>query len=632
MSSFRLLTSCTLALLWSASSLTSQQFTRDASALPAQNVWTDGVLVADVDGDGDMDILFANGSSYGGGGAQPQHYFKNNGSGVFSPSHDLLNVSNFNAKMVIAEDFDNDGDLDLMYAPEGPYPSTTQVPRMLVNQGGLQGGTEGAFVNDSAARLPNLTMASFCVAAGDIDDDGDLDVVFTNGATFSGQASQARLYLNDGNGFFTDATSSNLPTDLYNAQDVTLFDYDGDLDVDIALAGKGGSGKRARLYLNDGGVFTISNAMNGLGSGATYEIDWGDLDGDGDFDAAVQSIAGQSEGWGRNDGPITALPENTFPTPNGGDDNEMGCMDYDSDGDLDVFVGSLGATEKMYRNDGGGTFVNQQGQIESQGDATLDMGFGDLDGDGDIDFVTGQGESGNFTNKVYDNGGTADVTDPTIFGKDDPKNWGIYETVFHVQAQDALSDDGHTNMTAAYSYTTNVGSGSGTATRMGGGLFRAAVPTAIGQDSIDLDFTVTDWAGNSSVSSASVVEGGVWTNLGGGTVGLNGMPELHMSGPLLAGGGSTLDLAIKKAPAGSLMLFWASLSPVATPLWGGTIHVFPADVKVILFADGDGEFNVSIPWAAGVPSATVSSWQVLVQDGSTIFGATLSNAVGSLTP
>ena len=335
-----------LALTLGTAPLAAQQFVYDDPALPPGTIWTDGVELVDIEGDGDIDILFANGSTYGAGGAQPQELFLNDGTGNFTAAHSQLNVANFNAKMVIAEDFDGDGDLDLMYAPEGPYPATTQIPRMLINDGA------GNFTDESNTRIPPITMASFCVCAGDVDDDGDLDVVFTDGATFFGQPTQARLYLNDGNGFFTDATGTNLPADTYNAQDVTLFDWELDFDIDIALSGKGATGKRSRLWRNlGGGTYGAVNVLNNLGTGQTYEIDWADLDGDGDLDGLVQSIAGVNEGVTYNN--LSSVTNFTLPSPNGGDDNEMAGLDYDDDGDIDVLAGSLSNSgEKLWRNDG----------------------------------------------------------------------------------------------------------------------------------------------------------------------------------------------------------------------------------------------------------------------------------------
>ncbi|MHC5211657.1 MAG: FG-GAP repeat domain-containing protein [Planctomycetota bacterium] len=303
-----------------------QTFQYDSGALPAQNVWTDGVEIVDVDADGDMDILFANGSSYGGGGtqgAQPQHLFLNNGSGVFSAAHGQLNVANFNAKMVVADDVDGDGDPDLLYCSG----SLGFTPKCLINDG------TGNFTDESGTRLPPLSLRSFAIATGDIDNDGDLDVAISDGGTFSGFASQARLLKNDGSGFFTDVTVAQMPADLYNCQDIQFLDFDGDFDVDMALSGKGGTGKRGRLYLNDGnGNFSIDSALDNVGTGNTYEIDWGDIDGDGDFDTAVQSISSVNEGWARNDGAGVAMAKFTFPGANGQDDNEMGFLDYTNSG------------------------------------------------------------------------------------------------------------------------------------------------------------------------------------------------------------------------------------------------------------------------------------------------------------
>lgn len=612
-----LLTAIAVSVL--ASSAGAQQFVM-STPFAGSAVWTDGVAFADVDGDGDTDVLFANGSGYGSGGAQPQHLFLNNGNATFVAAHGNLNVANFNAKMVIAEDFDNDGDLDLMYAPEGPFPATTQRARMLINNG------SGVFSDQSLTRLPNLTMASFCVCAGDVDDDGDLDVVFTNGATFGGVATQARLFENDGNGFFTDATAARMPVDTYNAQDVTLFDWDGDADIDIALSGKGASGKRGRLYLNDGtGVFTVSNVLNNLGTGATYEIDWGDLNGDGNLDGLVQSITGQSEGWARNN--VTSVTNLTFPSPNGNDDNEMAGMDYDNDGDVDVFVGSLAGTEKVYRNNGNGTFTSATASvIQAQSDATLDLGFADLDGDGDYDMVTGQGEGGNFTNRMYTNGGSADTLPPVLVNAHTPSAIGASGTVFHVHIRDSIADDGKIYATTSLAYVID-GSTNGTVpgVHMGGGLFRAVVPSNGSTFSISATWSATDSVGNGTSYPPTVI-GGInpWTDLGNALAGTNGLPVLVGTGPLTAGSNGSLSLS--NALPSSLSVLFIGLTNGSAPLLGGILVPVPPVTALYLNSNPGGGLSFPFVWPVIAPGTKIYL-QYVIQDPGAIFGAAISNAV-----
>ena len=620
--------SLSLIAAFSTAPLAAQQFTYDAAAHSPGNVWTDGIELADVDADGDIDILYANGSSYGAGGFQPQHLFLNNGSGSFTAAHGQLNVANFNAKMVIAEDFDNDGDLDLMYSPEGPYPSTSQLPRMLINDG------TGNFTDESATRIPALTMASFCVCAGDVDDDGDLDVVFTNGATFGGVPTQARLYLNDGSGFFTDATAARMPVDTYNAQDVTLFDWDGDFDIDITLSGKGSSGKRSRLYLNDGtGTFTLSNVLNNLGTGATYEIDWGDLDGDGDLDGLVQSLSGQNEGIAINN--ITSVTEQQLPFPNGNDDNEMAGLDYDNDGDIDVLVASLASVgEKLYQNNGGLSFTNVNSVIQTLNDSSLDIGCADLDNDGDIDFVTGQGESGNFTNKIYKSSGAADSQAPSILGVETP-TYGATSTVFHATTQDAIQDDGGDSfVTASYiafqGSTSGAALDTGNATRQGGGTWRAEIDTVSGATGLQFCWTFTDREGNTSTSNQTLGTVNAWTDLGQGLAGSTGVPSLVGTGSPTSGGNITLDLtgAAPNAP-GALVVSGAA---GYLPLFGGTFvpSVLGSPIFVFYTTDGNGDFSVTAPWPTTAPDCATLFFQAATLDTGAVANFSYSNAQAAI--
>jgi hypothetical protein len=615
----------TLALALAPAAL-AQQFTYNAGSLPAQTLFTDGVELADVDGDGDKDIIFANrgGSgvgAYGSGTGAVQHLFLNNGSGVFSAAHAQLNVANFAAAMVIAEDIDNDGDLDLLYARDSGWPGPSAPPVVLINNG------SGVFSDQTAARMPvGFTMTGFGIAAGDTDNDGDLDVVVTNGGTFGGVATQARLLENDGTGTFTNVTAARLPVDTYNAQDVALLDVDGDLDIDILLSGKGASGKRARLYVNDGtGTFSISNALDNVGTGGTYETDYGDFDGDGDFDAAVQSISGFNEGWARNVGTGAAWPKTTITGPSQ-DDNEMACFDYDNDGDLDILVGSLGSSERMYANNGAASF-SQVIVFQAISDATLDLAIADLNGDGRHDVVTGQGESGNFTNRVYLNNGTADALAPAFKLVETPAAIGASETVFRARVQDAVSDDGHVNATLTYTWITTgtgAGSGGGTARPQGGGQWRAAVPTNPGTLSVSLTWTATDDVGNAANSGPVVVNAGGsgWTDLGDGLAGVSGIPSLAGTGTLVTGQPFTLNLGSAAASASAAL--FVSLADTPTGFKGGTLHTVPVVLSLSLSTNGSGQINLGGNWPAGASGLSFYV-QYAIGDGAAPFGVSLSN-------
>lgn len=603
-----------------APSVLAQQFVYNAGSLPAQNIWTNGVELADVDGDGDRDILFANGSSYTSGGAQAQHLFLNNGAGVFAAAHANLNVANFNAQMVIAEDFDGDGDKDLLYSPEGAFPATTQVPRMLINNG------SGVFADQSATRIPAITMASFCVCAGDVDNDGDLDVVFTDGGTFGGVETQARLYLNNGAGFFTNAPG-NLPADIYNAQDVTLGDWDADFDIDILLTGKGTAAQRSALWLNNGaGTFTATTVLNASGSGNTYEGDPADLDGDGDLDIAMQSISGFSEGWVRNNG--ATITNTTFSGTNAHDDNEMASFDYDNDGDLDVFVGSLNGSggEKVYNNNAN-VFTFAANVIQSSPDSTMDFGFADLNNDRRIDMVTAQGESGNFLDKVYLNNGAADSRVPTVQATQDPAAIGGSGTVYRARIRDAVADDGHLNVTSRLLYATPTASGAVNAINQGCGLMRAVAPTSGADASLSACWIHQDQAGNTTqgagTSALGVANG--WVTMTNGLAGQRGVPVLAGVGANSSSTAGFLGVFGARPNSASALLIGSGIGNV--PLYGGTLLPLPIIAQLNTNTNAAGEVAFPYLFPAGVPAGIKIYLQWAISDAAAVQGVSLSNGL-----
>ena len=594
-----------LALALLLPPLGAQQFVRDAAALTEPAIWTNGVALGDYDLDGDLDIAFANGFDYGAGGALPQRLFRNDGAGNFTDVSGQLNVADFNAQMVIAEDCENDGDLDLIYSPAGAFPATTQRARILINDG------TGVFSDESLARMPATTMSSWSVVAADIDNDGDRDLALNSGClTFLGQPSQAMLFLNDGTGHYTDVTATQAPAEIYNNQDIIAFDYDGDFDLDLAHSGFGSAAKRSSLWVNDGtGHFTAVPTLDSLCTVNTYEADWSDLDEDGDWDAAVMSISAANEGWGENRGVGLAPPETVFSGANGNDDNELASMDYDMDGDLDVFVGTLtGTREKVYQQGATGVFTRED--IFTQlTDSTLDLAFGDLDGDGRYDVVTAQGESGVMTNKIYDNTGPADVLPPRLLEVESPPAVLAGGLVFRAMLQDCWVDDGLTSAGASVSWETYESgvlatSGGGPAAFIGGGMHRVVVPTTAATGGVRVTWLATDHAGNAAAPvtvAVGDVGGDVWEDLGLGLAGTGGVPpQLSGSGPLVGGSTNHLDLGGGQ-PGGSTNLV-AGASRIDAPFKGGVMVPSITTVVWGLPLDGLGSLELSFVWPGGIPA------------------------------
>ncbi|MHC4622373.1 MAG: FG-GAP-like repeat-containing protein [Planctomycetota bacterium] len=239
------------------------------------------------------------------------------------------------------------------------------------------------------------TSASFGVALGELDGDGDLDAFVAN------YFEANKILLNDGAGGFEDS-GQNLGGAAFSYQ-VALGDIDGDGDLDAFVANDGNPSK---VYVNDGyGVFTDSGQA--LGSGLpSIDVELGDLDGDSDLDAFVANYYGGNGVW-LNDGNGIFIGSGQSI----GDSESYGVRlgDLDDDGDLDAFVANAGiysCANKVWLNNGNGTFIvsgQNLGSSVSRGAA-----LGDVDGDGDLDAFTANFGSGN---KVWLNDGHASFID-----------------------------------------------------------------------------------------------------------------------------------------------------------------------------------------------------------------------------
>jgi len=167
------------------------------------------------------------------------------------------------------------------------------------------------------------------------------------------------------------------------------FDNDGDLDLFIGFRGQPN-----RLYRNDNGKFTDVAAKAGIAdSDVTRTSSWGDYNNDGHIDLFVGFVSreGSHNKLYRNDGDGEHFTDVTESTGTGltGSFRQACWVDYDNDGDVDLFVGLRDKPNVLFRNDGG-TFTDVAQEL-GIGDPRRTVGavWFDFDKDGDLDlYVT----------------------------------------------------------------------------------------------------------------------------------------------------------------------------------------------------------------------------------------------------
>jgi len=393
----------TFAILLTAAGDAAAQRWTDATAdcLGTTAEWTNKIELADVDGDGQIDILAANGGDYDSAGTvEPSRVWRNLGNWGTAGSHcteisaQALGGATGLGRVIKAADIDGDGDLDLVF--DGAYQSQL---RLFVREAGSW--------RDATAQLPQQPTSAGDIELGDVDGDGDLDMLIGDwGATPPGSTNyvggRTRLYINDGTGHFTDATAAQMPDALVGwTWDVELADIDNDWDLDALVSCKLCGDQF--VMRNDGtGHFTLdTTAMPSLSN--NYEFEPMDIDGDGDLDLMtvndgpnLREVLLVNDGAGHfDDESATRLAGSANPQA---DDNIAAFLDVDADGDADILVGSLG-NDRLLLNDGTGIFTLAASATPNDTRGTLGIAIGDLDGDGRPDVVQGQGEQA-FAEKV----------------------------------------------------------------------------------------------------------------------------------------------------------------------------------------------------------------------------------------
>ena len=197
-----------------------------------------GIGWADIDQDGYLDLFVSNGNILDDSITEPTLLYKNNGDGSFTPVLDSPLVAD-DADRWFCEwgDYDNDGDFDLFVANQAG-------PNFLFRNLGdwnFEKITDGPIVENS---LPS-TGGSW----GDYDNDGDLDLIVTNGI-WTDSARDA-LFRNDGDGQFTRITEGSIVNELNKTFASAWADYNGDGYLDLYLVNHPSEIPTAKLFQNN---------------------------------------------------------------------------------------------------------------------------------------------------------------------------------------------------------------------------------------------------------------------------------------------------------------------------------------------------------------------------------------------
>ena len=232
-------------------------------------------------------------------------------------------------------DYDNDGDLDIYFTNGG-----LNKNYLLENDG------KGNFVDVAGQAGVAGRAESHGVATADIDNDGDADICVANNL-------KNYLYLNNGDGTFTDIAESAGITSRFFSSSPAFADIDNDGYVDLYIAGADltyGKGSGEMFLNNQDLTFTNITAQTGTAATYTWAVRFCDYDNDGDMDlftANDQGIA-QPDEWSpvilyRNDNDLK-FTDVTRSAGLGLTGSWMGLAfaDYDLDGDFDFFVTNVG--------------------------------------------------------------------------------------------------------------------------------------------------------------------------------------------------------------------------------------------------------------------------------------------------
>jgi hypothetical protein len=387
-----------------------KQFFTENAGLPSSMV-----DAADLDDDGYVDLVFANGDGYDKGtmdsDVRQQSFHNDGGTSMIENSEAVFGFGvTYNGRAVKLRDIDGDDDIDIVLGTI--WGSQSQL---LLNDG------LGNFTNKTATNLPPITASIGDIELGDIDGDGDLDMLLADWGQFSpvsdpqaGGVTQVWTQMGVNTGLFEDATLAkmqNVP--IRWSWDLELVDVNNDYTLDLVVSCFACDKNSVYLFANDGdGNFSdVTLSIMGQGQGA-LDVESVDLNGDSFLDLVSlhDAMGGRNRvlindkmgGFVADQGglvwPMLQNPSSY--------DHMVAVLDYNSDALPDLAIGALQPGENKYpnrlmQNMAGKLFQNVAAFEEAKPSAgTYGIVLADFNLDRILDMAMSQNENA-FEKKVF---------------------------------------------------------------------------------------------------------------------------------------------------------------------------------------------------------------------------------------
>ena len=253
---------------------------------------TDATLAfGDSDADGDIDMVLA-GLTVSEDGQQINYImnlyeneYNTSGGALIFKRNDKFNREGFTNGDIEFADLDNDGDLEIIYAGTGKGDNPV---------GGIISNTRAGLTGGTYDYSGQLQLGEASISVGDIDSDGDLDIIATG---IAGQGNDVRenvtrMFTNEY--YAIDSLRAYINFNVRDNDeiqsladgDIDLIDFDNDGDLDLLVSGKDNNALPTTiLYAQAGGSFFVVKTP--FDSVMQSSVRWADFDTDGDMDVFI---------------------------------------------------------------------------------------------------------------------------------------------------------------------------------------------------------------------------------------------------------------------------------------------------------------------------------------------------------